>query len=124
MSCKLIMNQQPRVTHRLGFTNIIFIFQEEAIKWKERGNFLFKEKKLDVLVEYYSLAISYTPINSQDLLSQLLCNRSLAHIKNGTFKLALTDAKHCIKLRPEWSKVSISHTLPAEENIDLLMVCI
>lgn len=80
--------------------------QGEAKRWKERGKQLFKENKFDLLVDCYSLAINYAPTSDRELLAQLLCNRSLVHVKNKTFKVALLDAERCVKIRPNWSKVS------------------
>lgn len=79
--------------------------QGEAKRWKERGKQLFKENKFDLLVDCYSLAINYAPTSDRELLAQLLCNRSLVHIRNNDFKVALLDAERCVKIRPSWSKV-------------------
>ena len=81
--------------------------QGEAKRWKERGKQLFKENRLDLLVDCYSLAINYAPTSDRELLAQLLCNRSLVHIRNKTYKEALLDAERCVKIRHDWSKVSI-----------------
>ena len=79
--------------------------QDEAKRWKERGKQLFKENRFNLLVDCYSLAICYAPTSDRELLAQLLCNRSLAHIKNNAFTLALPDAERCVKIQPKWSKV-------------------
>ncbi|XP_048589125.1 TPR and ankyrin repeat-containing protein 1 isoform X2 [Nematostella vectensis] len=76
----------------------------EAKKWKERGKELFKANKYSLLDEYYSLALSYAHHSDKELVSQLLCNRSLAFLKKNFLKSALTDAKECVKTRPSWSK--------------------
>ena len=87
-------------------TNCVLLFmQGEAKRWKERGKQLFKENRFDLLVDCYSLAINYAPTSDRELLAQLLCNRSLVHIRNKTFKWALLDAERCVKIRPSWSKV-------------------
>ncbi|XP_074620994.1 uncharacterized protein LOC141879614 isoform X2 [Acropora palmata] len=78
--------------------------QDEAKRWKERGKQLFKENRFNLLVDCYSLAICYAPTSDRELLAQLLCNRSLAHIKNNAFTLALPDAERCVKIQPKWSK--------------------
>ena len=82
-----------------------FSLQDEAKRWKERGKQLFKENRFNLLVDCYSLAICYAPTSDRELLAQLLCNRSLAHIKNNAFTLALLDAERCVKIQPKWSKV-------------------
>ena len=81
--------------------------QTEAKRWKERGKQLFKENRFNLLVECYSLAINYAPSSDRELLTQLLCNRSLVYIKNKTYRAALLDAEQCVKIRPGWSKVSL-----------------
>ena len=87
---------------------IVSLFmQGEAKRWKERGKQLFKENRFDLLVDCYSLAINYAPTSDRELLAQLLCNRSLVHIRNKTFKVALLDAERCVKIRPSWSKVRL-----------------
>lgn len=82
------------------------LLQGEAKRWKERGKQLFKENRLDLLVDCYSIAINYAPTSDRELLAQLLCNRSLVHIRNDMYKEAVLDAERCVKIRNNWSKVS------------------
>ncbi|XP_067039910.1 small glutamine-rich tetratricopeptide repeat-containing protein beta-like [Acropora muricata] len=70
----------------------------------KRGTNSCSKKTFNLLVDCYSLAICYAPTSDRELLAQLLCNRSLAHIKNNAFTLALLDAERCVKIQPKWSK--------------------
>ena len=80
--------------------------QEEAERWKERGNRLSKEpNSVDLAIAYYSLALNYTPSKEKDLKAIILSNRSLMYKKKGREKEARWDAQHCVDNKPDWSKV-------------------
>ena len=73
--------------------------------WKERGNQLFKDKEFDIVIEYYTLAMLYTPFWNSELLSVLLSNRCAAFTNLKNNEKALADAQECTLVRPNWSKV-------------------
>lgn len=71
---------------------------------------MFKDKQYDLVVRYYSLAMSYVPQTAEhiDKLSAvLLSNRCAAYLNLEEYDQALEDAKRCIQTEPEWSKVML-----------------
>lgn len=81
--------------------------QEEAGRWKERGNRLSKDSNsVDLAIAYYTLALSFTASNEKDLKATILSNRSLMYKKTGRGDLALKDAELCVDNNPKWAKVS------------------
>ena len=82
-----------------------FVSQDEAARWKERGNRLWKENSLNLAIAYYSLAINFAPLKEKDLRATILSNRSLVYNKQGRDEEALSDARECVKSKPGWSKV-------------------
>ena len=88
---------------------VLFFLQEEAKRWKERGNHLSKEPdSVELAIAYYSLALSYTPPNERDLKATILSNRSLMYKKTGKDEEALRDAQQCVQNNPNWAKVTKS----------------
>ena len=86
---------------------VLFFLQEEAKRWKERGNHLSKEPdSVELAIAYYSLALSYTPPNERDLKATILSNRSLMYKKTGKDEEALRDAQQCVQNNPNWAKVT------------------
>jgi len=84
----------------------VFPLQEEAKRWKKRGNQLYREhNSVDLAIAYYSLALNYTPLNEKDLKATILSNRSLMYKKKGRDKEALRDAQQCVENKPNWAKV-------------------
>jgi tetratricopeptide (TPR) repeat protein len=83
-------------------------FQDEAERWKERGKILIKEGNFELVIKYYTLAIKFTPVEEfyGDLRSMLLSNRCFAYNKMKKYFEALADAKECVRINPNWSKVS------------------
>ena len=77
-----------------------------ANQWKKWGNELHKESKYELMAQFYSLALEFTPLSNKEIMTALLCNRCLAFIKLNKFKEALADAEKCIKIRPDWFRVS------------------
>jgi stress-induced-phosphoprotein 1 len=67
---------------------------------KEEGNNYFKERKYDLAIKAYSDALALTDVDSHLLFS----NRSAAYTSMNAFAEAMSDAKKCIELKPEWSK--------------------
>lgn len=88
-------------------TFLLFSFlQEEAERWKERGNRLSKGSNLvDLAIAYYSLALNFTPSKEKDLKATILSNRSLMYKKTGRDEEALNDAQLCVDNNPKWAKV-------------------
>ena len=93
--------------------------QEEAERWKERGNQLQSCKEtnyLDLVIACYTLALRFTPANEKDLRATILSNRCLMYIKQENAEEALKDARDCVDIKPDWPKVklpfnSIFHTM-------------
>ena len=79
---------------------------EEAKQWKKWGNELHKESKYDLMSDFYTLALDFTPDSNTEITTALLSNRCLALINLGKFNEALADADKCTKIRPKWFRVS------------------
>ena len=94
------------------FTSI----KTKATQWKNWGNELHKESKYDLMADYYTLALDFTPPSNSELITALLSNRCLALINLGMFSEALTDAEKCIKVRPKWFRVSGDNFAPLLNN--------
>lgn len=69
---------------------------------KERGNAALTSNKFEEAIEFYTKAIHLDPNNHV-----LFSNRSAAFAKAGQYFQALEDAEKTVKLKPDWSKVSI-----------------
>ena len=86
---------------------LVVFLQEEAKRWKERGNHVCKEhNSVELAIAYYSLALSYTPPYERDLKATILSNRSLMYKKTGKDEEALRDAQQCVQNNPNWAKVT------------------
>jgi len=69
---------------------------------------LFKDKYYDLVVKYYSLAMNYVPQTTENvdkMSAVLLSNRCAAYLNLEMYDEALEDAKRCVQIEPEWSKV-------------------
>lgn len=69
---------------------------------------MFKDKQYELVVKYYSLAMNYVPQmteNVDKMSAALLSNRCAAYLNLEMFDKALEDAKRCVQIEPEWSKV-------------------
>lgn len=87
---------------------MLIFFKESVQKWRERGNKLFKERKYELVVQYYSLAMKYIPEtmeNVQKMRAVLLSNRCAAYINLESYDKAKEDAERCVQVEPQWSKV-------------------
>ncbi|KAK4798992.1 hypothetical protein SAY86_024357 [Trapa natans] len=73
--------------------------KKKAAEAKSRGDEAFKRKDFQTAIDAYTQAIDFDP-NDGTLLS----NRSLCWIRLGQAEHALTDAKVCRELRPDWPK--------------------
>lgn len=79
-------------------------------KWRERGNQLFKDKQYELVIKYYSLAMDYVPQTADDndrLSAMLLSNRCAAYLNLEMYDKAMWDAKRCVQIKPDWSKVPV-----------------
>ncbi|KAK8576161.1 hypothetical protein V6N13_090638 [Hibiscus sabdariffa] len=73
--------------------------KKKAAEAKSRGDEAFKRKDFHTAVDAYTQAIDFDPTDAT-----LLSNRSLCWIRLGQPEQALTDAKACRALRPDWPK--------------------
>lgn len=88
------------------FYQCIFPLKVQATQWKKWGNELHKEGQYELMAEYYSLALDFTPESNFEITTALLSNRCLALINLEKFKEALADADRCTEIRPKWFRVS------------------
>ena len=72
----------------------------QAAKLKDQGNSHLQAGDLAKAVECYTEAISLDPSNHV-----FYSNRSAAYAKDKKYEQALADAKKCVELKPDWSKV-------------------
>ena len=71
---------------------------------------MFKDKEYELVIKYYSLAMSYVPqtgVENNKMSAVLLSNRCAAYLHLEMYDKAINDAKRCIKIEPEWSKVRV-----------------
>ncbi|XVF31096.1 hypothetical protein REPUB_Repub16aG0116200 [Reevesia pubescens] len=73
--------------------------KKKAAEAKSRGDEAFKRKDFHMAVDAYTQAIDLDPTDAT-----LHSNRSLCWIRLGQAEHALTDAKACRALRPDWPK--------------------
>ncbi|XP_022744477.1 ankyrin-1-like isoform X1 [Durio zibethinus] len=73
--------------------------KKKAAEAKVRGDEAFKRKDFHMAVDAYTQAIDLDPTDAT-----LHSNRSLCWIRLGQVEHALTDAKACRALRPDWPK--------------------
>ncbi|KAL6989470.1 hypothetical protein U1Q18_015219 [Sarracenia purpurea var. burkii] len=73
--------------------------KRKATEAKLRGDDAFRRKDYLMAVDAYTQAIDFDPSDAT-----LLSNRSLCWIRLGQAEHALTDAKACRTLRPDWAK--------------------
>ncbi|KAG9452554.1 hypothetical protein H6P81_005458 [Aristolochia fimbriata] len=73
--------------------------RKKALEAKSRGDEAFKRRDYPMAIDAYTQAIDLDPTDGT-----LLSNRSLCWIRLGQAEHALTDAKACRALRPEWGK--------------------
>ncbi|CAN6439472.1 unnamed protein product [Victoria cruziana] len=70
-----------------------------SLEAKSRGDEAFRRKEYLMAVDAYTQAIDMNPTDAT-----LLSNRSLCWIRLGQAEQALSDAKACRELRPDWPK--------------------
>ena len=76
---------------------------------------------MELVIAYYSLALSYTPPNERDLKATILSNRSLMYKKTGKDEEALRDAQQCVQNNPNWAKVTKS--VHSAITLSLVAIC-
>ena len=77
---------------------------------------MFKDKQYELVVKYYSLAMNYVPQTTENvdkMSAVLLSNRCAAYLNLEMYDKALRDAKKCVQIEPEWSKV-LQHIVACE----------
>lgn len=74
------------------------IFQ--AAEFKDKGNAFLQAGDIAKAIESYTEAIALDPSNHV-----FYSNRSAAYAKDQKYEQALTDAKKCVELKPDWGKV-------------------
>lgn len=85
----------------------LYLKQEEAERWKKRGNCLLSTQatSLELVIACYTLSLQFAPENEKDLRATILSNRSLMYKKQGKAEDALKDAQDCVDIKPDWAKV-------------------
>ena len=86
-------------------TQISIVLQ--AAELKDKGNKFLQANDFAKAIECYTEAISLDPSNHV-----LYSNRSAGYAKDKKYEQALSDAKKCVELKPDWGKV--------RNNIDLM----
>ena len=56
-------------------------------------------------IDYVNLALKYTPADSKQTFSLLLCRRSQAFQQRGDYERGLEDAKNASMMNPDMSEV-------------------
>ncbi|KAF3666994.1 putative ankyrin repeat domain-containing protein 17-like isoform X2 [Capsicum annuum] len=73
--------------------------KKKAAEAKARGDEAFKRNDIATAIDAYTQAIDFDPTDGT-----LFSNRSLCWIRMGQAEHALSDAKACKELRPDWAK--------------------
>jgi len=85
--------------------------KKRAQELKEQGNGFYVKKKYNEAIEKYTAAIELDPTDGV-----FFSNRSACYVAIGDYNSALSDAKKCKELRPDWSK-SYYREAVAYENL-------
>ncbi|KAJ8347748.1 hypothetical protein SKAU_G00263370 [Synaphobranchus kaupii] len=72
---------------------------KKSEEMKTKGNDLFRRKKYDAAVKYYTKAIRYHPDNHF-----LYGNRALCFINSEKYEKAIGDGKRATIIKPDWAK--------------------
>ena len=81
-------------------------FNIMAEELKQKGNELYKQQKYHEAIEQYSKGLE---VSKDDPI--ILSNRSATYWKLGDYKNALSDAQHCIQVKPSWVKGYLRKTV-------------
>lgn len=79
--------------------------EEEAKRWGERANQTFHLRNYNLSIDYLNQALMYTPADSRETFSHLLCRRSEAYQQLKNFQSGLEDAVNASKICPRMSEV-------------------
>jgi len=71
----------------------------KVIEIRNKANQKYTSRSYEEALELYNRAFSMTPYDHL-----VLGNRSITHLKSGSFKAALEDADLAVSLRPDWAK--------------------
>mmetsp|Transcript_130110 Transcript_130110/g.324379 ORF Transcript_130110/g.324379 Transcript_130110/m.324379 type:complete len:786 (-) Transcript_130110:56-2413(-) len=85
---------RPKSPDRTGWTPA-----DHAKESKAKGDACFKKNDWRDAIVYYTRAIGHTPEDEK-----LYSNRAACYTKLKKFEKALTDAKKCVALKPNWPK--------------------
>ncbi|PSS35792.1 Ankyrin-1 like [Actinidia chinensis var. chinensis] len=91
--------QRDATTSKQDMPEVMPVAKKKAAEAKLRGDDAFRQKDYLMAVDAYTQAIDFDPSDAT-----LLSNRSLCWIRLGQPEHALTDAKACRALRPDWPK--------------------
>ena len=72
----------------------------QAAQFKDKGNSFLQAGDIAKAIESYTEAITLDPSNHV-----FYSNRSAAYARDQKYEHALTDAKKCVELKPDWGKV-------------------
>ncbi len=105
-------NQQEELTEPDLIKNI-----EEALKFKEEGNELFRNKEYEDASEIYSKAIDYCPnddINKENLAT-FFGNRAACYFAMNEYDLTIEDCTEALKLKENYTKVLVRRSQAYEK---------
>ena len=77
-----------------------------AEELKQKGNELYKQQKYHDAIEQYNKALE---VSKDDPI--ILSNRSATYWKLGDYENSLSDAQHCIEVKPSWVKGYLRKTV-------------
>lgn len=70
---------------------------KQSLEFKDKGNSTFKDKNYQAAVEAFAEAIAHGPSNHV-----FYSSRSAAYLALEKGKPAISDAKYCVTLKPDW----------------------
>ena len=93
-----------------------------AEEMKQFGNKLTRSKEHSLAKRVYTNAIDIVPSSNASLKRDLLSNRSYMNELLGNYNGALSDAKKCEEMFPNWPKVGnlFAHHISSFYNINNL----
>jgi mitochondrial import receptor subunit TOM70 len=96
---------------------------EQAVKYKESGNDLFKNGKFDAAIELYDKAIEICPKTNTIDLSQFYQNRAAAYEQLKKWKNVSEDCTNALELNAKYIK-ALHRRARAYENLKELELCL
>ena len=88
----------------------------QAAQFKDKGNAFLQAGDIAKAIESYTEAITLDPSNHV-----FFSNRSAAYAKDQKYEQALTDAKKCVELKPDWGKVWFK---TCTDRLNLMLKCL